>query len=146
MTAGDNIEVINPFSHPRALLADFALGEKILQNIFQMLQYKKLVAASPLVVIHPMEKTEGGLTVIEHRALRELAIGAGARDAIIYQGPQLSIHNFDFEQLKALDVDPLEGEHNFSSAWLNLLLLIMVIALFFEPIWKLLQSLISYFI
>jgi len=89
-----------------------------------------------------MEKTEGGLTVIEHRALRELAIGAGARDAAIYQGPQLSIH--DFEQLKALDVDPLGGEHHFSSTWLNLLLLIMAIALFFEPIWKLLQSLIGY--
>lgn len=49
MTAGDNIEVINPFSHPRALLADFALDEKILQNIIKILHHKKPLAASLLL-------------------------------------------------------------------------------------------------
>lgn len=33
-----------------------------------------------------MEKAEGGLTMIEIRAFREMGLGAGARDVAIYQG------------------------------------------------------------
>ena len=39
---------------------------------------RKLFSMSPIIVVHPMEKIEGGLTGIEHRAFRELALGAGA--------------------------------------------------------------------
>jgi len=45
---------------------------------------------SPITVIHPMEKVEGGLTSIEQRALRELASGAGAHKVFIWVGCELT--------------------------------------------------------
>ena len=98
---GHNVKVINPFSHPRALLSDFIIGEKLLQHAFRSLFNKALIKPAPAVVIHPMEKIEGGLTMVEERAFKEMAIGAGARDAIVYDGGQLSISGFDYEGIKA---------------------------------------------
>ena len=99
----DNTVVINPFSHPRVLFSDFEVAEKLLQHIIRTLNEKKYFVPSPVIVIHPMEKTEGGLTMIEKRAFRELAFGAGARDVILYQGKALSIYNFNFDSIKASD-------------------------------------------
>jgi rod shape-determining protein MreB and related proteins len=98
-----NIKVVNPFSHPRTLLSDFEIGERLLRYIFQKLSRNTIFKAAPAVVIHPMEKTEGGLTMIEKRAFKELAFSAGAREAVIYQGHQLSRHDFDFEAIKNVD-------------------------------------------
>ena len=97
---GDNIEITNPFSHPRVLLSDFKVGERLLQYAFKEILSNTILPPSPRLVVHPMEKTEGGLTMIEVRAFRELALGAGARDAIIYQGRELSAQEIDFESLK----------------------------------------------
>lgn len=77
---------INPFSHPRALLNDFFVGERLLREIIKKLVGKKFMSPAPAIIIHPMEKTEGGLTMIEVRAFQEMALGAGARDVIVYQG------------------------------------------------------------
>ena len=77
---------INPFSHPRVLLNDFFIGERLLQEIIKKVIGRKFITAAPAVIIHPMEKTEGGLTMIEIRAFREMALGAGAREVAIHQG------------------------------------------------------------
>ncbi len=82
-----NYKVIEPFSHPRLLLADFMAGEKLLQYIFST-QLPRLSLA-PKVILHPMEKLEGGLTEVEERALKELCHGAGARQCLIYVGHSL---------------------------------------------------------
>ncbi len=47
-----------------------------------------------------MEKLEGGLTQIEFRAFKEQALGAGSRDSVVYLGPELSIYNFDYDDIK----------------------------------------------
>ncbi|MBV1889437.1 MAG: rod shape-determining protein [Gammaproteobacteria bacterium] len=98
---GKNISVINPFSHPRVLFSDFFVGEKLLQYGLKKLLGNKIFSPAPAVLLHPMEKTDGGLTMIEVRAFKELAFGAGARDAVIYQGKTLSVHEIDFEEIKA---------------------------------------------
>lgn len=50
------------------------------------------------MVIQPMEKTNGGLSEVEERILRELAISAGARKVVIWVGNKLTnrvvIHKF----------------------------------------------------
>ena len=102
--SGNAISIINPFSHERTLLSDFTLAERLLRYIFQKLHKGKLLRTSPTVVIHPMEKLEGGLTMIEDRAFRELALSAGARETVLYLGDQLPTHDFDLEKVKALDV------------------------------------------
>jgi rod shape-determining protein MreB len=85
---GNNAQnkALNPFSHPRALLKDFFVAERLLQIIVKKLIGKKFITAAPEIIIHPMEKTEGGLTMIEIRAFREMGLGAGGRAVAIYQG------------------------------------------------------------
>ena len=95
--AGTN--AVNPFSHPRVLLSDFGVGEKLLQLIFNRMLDNHFFSPQPAVVIHPMVKTEGGLTDVEIRAFRELCLGAGARDVVVYVGKPLHIQTIDFDKL-----------------------------------------------
>lgn len=96
------MEVVNPFSHPRQLIVDFAKAEQILQRAFKLITDGKIFAPAPKVVIHPMEKLEGGLTQIEIRAFSELCLGAGAKEVVVYVGDSLVKQNFNFEAIKAL--------------------------------------------
>ncbi len=100
LLAGEGIKIVNPFSHIRTLISNFNVAERLLRHIFNMLLKGRFIQPSPRCVIHPMEKIEGGLTDVEERAFRELAISAGARDAIVYQGSELVITSFNYEQIK----------------------------------------------
>ncbi|MDZ7924292.1 MAG: rod shape-determining protein [Marinagarivorans sp.] len=94
-------EVTNPFAHPRQLIANFGYAEKILLHALQQVFKGNIFAPSPRAVIHPMQKTEGGLTEIEIRAFRELGLGAGAREVVIYLGPAQNKHDFNYAEIKA---------------------------------------------
>ncbi|MCL6417080.1 rod shape-determining protein [Aestuariirhabdus sp. Z084] len=96
----DGNEAINPFSHPRGLVSDFILAEKFFQHAFKELLGRKAFSPSPKVVIHPMEKTDGGITMIENKAFTEMALGAGAREVVIHQGSVLGSSAFDFNKIK----------------------------------------------
>ncbi|GAA6134206.1 rod shape-determining protein [Oceaniserpentilla sp. 4NH20-0058] len=96
-------QITNPFSHPRSLLADFQVAEKMLQFAFLEQHKSNFLTPAPRVIIHPMEKLEGGLTNIEKKAFRELCIGAGVRQVVVYAGPELSLHNIDFDKIKEKD-------------------------------------------
>jgi len=100
LNGGHDIVITNPFSHPRSLLSDFTVGEKLFQYALKKILGNKLILPAPAIILHPMEKTEGGLTMIEVRAFKELAFGAGARDSIVYQGNELSIYEIEFDSLK----------------------------------------------
>jgi rod shape-determining protein MreB and related proteins len=100
LSSNPNIEVTNPFLHPRLLIANFQKAEKILRHAAHVICKKKLFPPSPRVVIHPLEKLEGGLTDIEIRVFRELCLGTGAREVVVYVGAPLSVNGFDFEQVK----------------------------------------------
>ncbi len=100
------VKIIKPFSHPRTLLSDFVSAQKMIQHTVYQLVKKPFFSFSPLIVIHPMEKMEGGITQIEFRAFKELALAAGARESVIYQGAELSIYNFDYEYIKQNEKEP----------------------------------------
>jgi rod shape-determining protein MreB len=93
-----NEKVVNPFSHPRVLFSDFYVGEKLLQHAFKQTSNIKYLRPRPKVIIHPMEKTEGGLTMIEKRAFRELALGAGAIAVKLHIGKPLTITSINFDK------------------------------------------------
>ncbi len=95
-----SFKIIKPYSHPRTLISDFIFAEKLLQYAVKEVLSVKFLTMSPLIVIHPMEKLEGGLTSVESRAFQELALGAGARDAIVHEGDELNIMDFDFMRVK----------------------------------------------
>lgn len=102
----EGIEIINPFFHIRSLLSSFETGERLLQYIFGTLlkgvitKRGVIIGAPPKVIMHPMEKIEGGLTDIERKAFRELAISAGAKDVVVYQGADLIEIGFNRENAK----------------------------------------------
>ena len=83
----------------------YSKSKKLLQYIIHSLSKQKFLLISPLIVIHPMEKLEGGLTQIEFRAFKELALGAGSREAVVYQGPELNIYNFNYDDIKKNTVE-----------------------------------------
>jgi len=83
--------VVNPFAHPRTMVSDFSAAEQLLK------QYVRRVSAGfnffrpgPTIVLHLQGSHEGGLTQVEIRAFREMAMGAGGAQVVIYVGPDLS--------------------------------------------------------
>jgi rod shape-determining protein MreB len=97
-----NVTVVNGFKHPRTLLADFAVAERTLKHFI-----KKAVpnfTPSPVVIIHPLDMLEGGLTQIEIRAFAELCSMAGARKVYVWTGPELNK-----EELQRLDFTRVGG-------------------------------------
>jgi rod shape-determining protein MreB len=78
-----------PFSHPRLLVGDFAAADVCLKSVIAEVSGSGFTLAIE-VLIHPLEKLEGGITQIEERLFRELAIGAGASKVLVWVGPPLS--------------------------------------------------------
>lgn len=91
LTDKPNIRIENGFRHPCTLLADFAIAERTLRYLIKQALPKSFFIAKPLVVLHPLAMLEGGLTQIEIRAFAELASMAGASQAYVWQGPNLTI-------------------------------------------------------
>ncbi len=75
-------------------------AEKILQHGIYTMHNSK-IRPSPRVIVHQLEKTDGGLTDIEQRVLRELAVGAGAREVVIYLGNKINTNVESFDKVKS---------------------------------------------
>lgn len=89
--ASPSVTVVNPFDHPRTLVSDFTGAEQLLRHLVPRVHRASLLAVAPRVVMHPLEKLEGGLTQVEIRAFREMALGgAGASEALVWQGRELT--------------------------------------------------------
>jgi rod shape-determining protein MreB len=85
-----DIALVNPLDHPRLLIADFAYAEKLLRHGIYRVYEKTVLPRSPRLIIHPMEKTEGGISDIEQRMYTELGLGAGARKVYVHDGVPLA--------------------------------------------------------
>lgn len=93
----------NPFGHPRTLISDFTLAEKLLsQGLRTMLRNMGgfFITAPALAIIHPLEKTEGGLTEVEQRAFKELGLSVGFRESLVYTGPELAITGMSMKSVE----------------------------------------------
>jgi rod shape-determining protein MreB and related proteins len=88
-SAGRPLEIVNPFKHPRMLIAEFTLGQQVLKGFLKKLYASSLLPRQPVLVLHPRIDPEGGFTEIEIRALRELALGAGASRVLVWHGRDL---------------------------------------------------------
>lgn len=85
-----SVEVVNPFAHPRSLVSDFTVGEQLLKAFLRRLRTNSIFAPAPRVVLHPQGDPAGGFTQIEIRAFHEMALGAGASEAVVWQGRSLT--------------------------------------------------------
>jgi rod shape-determining protein MreB len=81
---------VNPFQHPRILIADFLAAEALLKYAFHAVTPRTWVQPSPIAVCHVVEPLAGGLSQIESRALMEMMEGAGARSAFLWEGRELT--------------------------------------------------------
>lgn len=87
------VELIRPFAHPRILVGDFTVAEKLLQHALRsLIKTQPWSFNRPMVrvIIHPKRDLAGGLTQVEYRTLNELAFSCGARKVAIHEGPDLT--------------------------------------------------------
>ena len=98
--AGPGVEIHNPFKHQRSMVASYAHAEKLLEHAFKSI-YSSIFLASPRVIMHQLEKNEGGLTDIEERVLSELALRAGARKVVVYQGDRIDPTRETFDSIES---------------------------------------------
>ncbi len=99
----EGFELVYPFKNNKHLINDFDAAEALLTKLLsQTNSTGRLFKPSPFIVIHPMEINEIDISQVEYRALLELALGAGARDAAVYIGSELLIEDIDFNQIKIL--------------------------------------------
>src|SRR4051812_21170099 len=83
------VQARTPFTTERMLIGDFASAAETLKTALKSCIKGRIFVVAPRVVIHPMEMTEGGLSQIEERVFREIAIGAGASRVVVWTGPEL---------------------------------------------------------
>ncbi len=77
-------------SSRRLLVGNFTEAESTLKKLLQAISTRRWLRVAPTIVIQPLEMTEEGLSQIEERIFRELALAAGAAKAIVHVGEQLS--------------------------------------------------------
>jgi len=88
-----------PYTTDRLLVGTFSAAEPALRKLIKRVRPKSWIKKSARVVIHPMSKFEGGLSEVEQRLLKELALGAGAFKVALHVGYELT----DSEAIKLLD-------------------------------------------
>jgi len=79
-----------PFTSTRLLIGQFTAAQQALKGGFKDMAAGRLFVPSPTVLMHPVDMVEGGLSEIEERVLKEVAIGAGAGRVVVWVGEELS--------------------------------------------------------
>ena len=75
------------FTSPRMLIADFTTAEHQLKEAVRSVRRG---LRAPEILIHPLERIEGGVTQVEHRVFVELGMSSGASRVGVYVGSPLS--------------------------------------------------------
>ena len=79
-----------PFTTARLLVGQYQTAELLLRKGIKEIGNGGLFRISPVVVMHPLEMVEGGLSEVEERLYQELALSSGARIAFVYLGLPLT--------------------------------------------------------
>ncbi len=83
---------LEPFTTTRLLIGEFTKSQQVLKAGLKKILSGRWYSPAPKIVIHPMEMVDGGLSEIEARILREVAMSAGARKVVVWVGHELSDH------------------------------------------------------
>lgn len=78
------------FTTDRLLAGSFTAAEAALSQLLNDVLPASFLKKKARVVIHPMAMVESGLSEIEDRVFRELALGAGACKVVLHVGSELS--------------------------------------------------------
>ena len=83
--AEETFEAKPPFSTARLLIGEFMVAENLLKRALRQVSKRGVLAPAPQVVIQPLEMLDGGLSEVEERVLREVAVGASK--VVVCVGP-----------------------------------------------------------
>lgn len=88
-----------PFSSNRLCFSDYNVAELTIRNTINgLVKQRKFWGYSFRILIHQLDKIEGGLSQIEKRALRDIGEQVGGSYVIIYEGEKpLSIEEARIE-------------------------------------------------
>jgi len=75
------------YASPRMLVADFTMAQHQLKEVVKSVRRG---LRAPEILIHPMERIDGGVTQVEYRVFVELGVGAGASRVGVHTGAVLS--------------------------------------------------------
>lgn len=78
-----------PFTSTRLLIGGFQVAEALLREALGQMRGERLLAAAPRILMHPLTMTEGGLSEVEERVFRDVALAAGAAKVVVWVGPEL---------------------------------------------------------
>lgn len=104
LASDSDVAVGNGYRHPRTFIADFNLAELALKAMIPRVAPRSWFSPAPVIVMHPRVQLTGGLTQVEIRAIHELAMGAGARKALDWEGDELTR-----QQVLTLDFSTASG-------------------------------------
>jgi len=79
-----SVTLHNGFDHPRSCINDFEIAAITLRVLINR-SVSKLMMILPTIILHPLDKVEGGLTQVEHKALLELGATVG-RKVYVWSG------------------------------------------------------------
>lgn len=122
MALEEGMRRVSVTDHPRVLIGDFALAEKYLQWLLR----KAGGRSSPRLVMQQRDCLEGGLTEVELRVLRELALGASAREVLVVEGAQ----QLSLEQVEQAFADQRKGTGKRASSLMSGVVTLVVLAAF----------------
>ena len=125
MALEEGMRRVSVTDHPRVLIGDFALAEKYLQWLLRKAAGNRLFPAAPRLVMQQRDCLEGGLTEVELRVLREMALGASAREVLVVEGLQLSL-----EQVEQAFADQRKGAGKRASSLVSGVVTLVVLAAF----------------
>ena len=82
------LSAASTFTTERLLIGNFTVAQTLLKKGIKIVMGKKFFA--PFILMHPIEKIEGGLSQVEERVLKDLAIIAGAQKIVLWVGHELT--------------------------------------------------------
>ncbi len=78
----------SPFTTERLLIGTFTVAKTLITKGIKIIMGKQFFA--PTILMHPIEKVDGGLSQVEERVLRDLAISVGAQKVVVWVGHELT--------------------------------------------------------
>ncbi|WP_041737212.1 hypothetical protein [Colwellia psychrerythraea] len=86
----ETIQSEHPFTTERLLVGTFSAAESALTKLIKSVTPRSFFKKSPQIIIQPMELLDGGLSEVEERIFKELALGSGAFKVILHTGSELT--------------------------------------------------------
>lgn len=84
------VHATEPFTTERLLVGTFSAAEPLFTQLITNVTPRSFIRQSLRAVIQPMELIEGGLSEVEEKILKELALGAGAFKVVLHTGAELT--------------------------------------------------------